>query len=162
MESKCLEGGAALALSDIIFHLWGATLEEEKENILKYLPEFMADVMSPSNKRYFSPEQITKGVDKFMIMLSDSTPDAPHLPNSFFTVMLKPLLEKQMLLTKTMEWCEKDYGDIFATEGHLKLFLYLLQWQEEKTGSAAKAIDWFKSEQNLMDALGRLTKANAE
>lgn len=85
--------------------------------------------MSPSNKKFFSAELITKGVDKFMVMLSDVTPDAPHMPNTFFTVMFKPLLEKKMLLTKNMEWCDKDSNEIFATEGHFKLFLYLLQWQ---------------------------------
>lgn len=160
LDSKNLEGGAPLVLSDIIFHLLRAILEEDKENIVKFIPEFMADVMNPSNKRFYSPEHIIKGVDKFMVMLSDVTPDAPHMPNTFFTVMFKPLLEKEMLLTKTMDWCEKDASEIFATEGHFKLFLYLLQWQQVKTGSAAKAMEWFKNETSLMNALGRLKESN--
>jgi len=147
LELRCFEeaGGKPVMLSDVIFNLLQGTLEESAEHLNLYIPEFVNDMLAPSNKRNNSVEQLTKGVDLFMIMLSDITPDAPHMPNSFFTTMVKPLLEKKMLATEKMDWCDKNADEIFSVEGHFKLFLYLLQWQAGELGSNSKAQDWFKS-----------------
>jgi hypothetical protein len=108
-----------------------AITEESEANFMKYIPEFMNDVMDPKNKKNATSEQLTKGVDKFMVLLSDFSVDAPHLPHAIFATMVKPLLEKQMLSIKNMEWCDKNADEIYANEGHFKFFLYLLQWQAE-------------------------------
>jgi len=146
-------------MSDILFNLLCSLLEESEEHLNQYLPEFMSDVLDKKNSKNASASELTKGVDKFMFMISDVS-DSPFMPKAFFNTIVKPLLEKNLLNTKGMEWCEKDPDEIFATEGHFKVFLYLLQWQEAQKGSAAKAQEWFKGETGLMDALARLKKSN--
>lgn len=164
LDSRCFQeaGDKPVMLSDIIFLMFQAINEEREEQINLYIPEFLNDMLAPNNKRNNSVEQLTKGVDLFMIMLSDMISDAPHMPKSFFTTMVKPLLEKKMLALEKMDWCDKDVNEIYAVEGHFKLFLYLLQWQAEQLGSSSKAQDWFKSQTSLMDALSRLKRSLKE
>jgi len=132
IETRCLEepSGKPVTISDIICNLLVSLTEESEDVLNTYLPEFMNDVLDKKNSKNAQVAELTKGVDKFMIMISDVMSDAPHMPSTFFTRIMTPLLEKKMLTTKDMEWCEKDPEEIFATEGHFKVFLYLLKWQE--------------------------------
>lgn len=91
----------------------------------------MADLLHKGNSKYAKNEELTKGVDKFVIMISDITPDAPHMPGTFFNCIFKPLCDQNKLKFDDMDWCEKDTSEIFAYDGHFKFFLYMLQWKSK-------------------------------
>lgn len=100
------EKNKPLTIADIMFNMLNGILEVSEERCTQYLPEFMADVLSSGNKKYAPAADLSKGVDKFMIVLSDVCPDSPHMPSTFFKCIVKPLLDKKLVALDKMDWCE--------------------------------------------------------
>lgn len=72
-------------------------LEEKNENIDQFLPKMVEDIVA-------TKWRLENGLSKFIQVLSDVVADAPMAPKWFFTLVFKPMLEKNRVDLKRVNW----------------------------------------------------------
>lgn len=136
---------------NIIFGLLNGLLEEKSEHIDQFLPMVVSDILT-------TKWRLESGLSKFIQVLSDVVADAPTAPKWFFTLVLKPMLEKGRIDLKRLNWLQPE-DDIFAVGGHIQLVAQLVKHQAASASSSAKAVEVLKGD---MAAVMKVLKEKME
>lgn len=104
---------------DIVYQLLQSVYEEKYEVIQQYLPKIVGDIIGAQNWK------LASGVSKFVQELSDLCADAPRLPEWFFNLVLKPMLDAKKFELRMIKWMQPE-DEIYALGGHFEVFAYLI------------------------------------
>ena len=92
MDTKQINGHQ-LYIEDVIASMLEGVSELSEDKLTTYLPEFIKDVITQK----VNPVGLSRGVDRYMKLISDQSADYPRLPGIFFNAVMRPLLEKKLL-----------------------------------------------------------------
>ena len=88
-----------------------------EENLPKFVEQLLAAKANIT--------ALTKGVSRFVQLISDLTMDAPKLPQVFWKAVMLPLIRAKKLAIDKIQWLEDD--EVYSCGGHFKIMAYLIE-----------------------------------
>lgn len=112
-------------------------MEQRTEIVEEHLPKVIADIVK-TNWR------LEEGISSVLKMISDWKSDAPQMPEWFFRIVMRPMLDKKRLFVDKLEWFQ-PIDDVWALAGHFELIALFVRYKIDGGLSVADAIQETKT-----------------
>lgn len=119
---------------DLLYFLLNGVLEQKVETLQQHLPNVIQDFISVKQWEFEG------GLSRFIQELSDACSDSPHAPEWLFNLVMKPMIEKNRVNLKNIDWIQPE-EDIFAVGGHIQLIALLIKFKAQQNENPQEAIN---------------------